>query len=140
MHVHQCVGAFIVQRESILLGKRSVDRVSYPNVWDVFGGHMERGESRYDALTRELFEELGIVPTRARYLETVSVQDAAQDAWTTCHFYLVTAWNGTPANRQPHEHAEIRWFQREEVKHVALASSEYTRIIDRVCGDVIDAC
>jgi 8-oxo-dGTP diphosphatase len=138
--MHECVGAFIVQQESVLLGKRSADRSSYPNVWDVFGGHIESGECRHQALARELFEELGILPTRSHYLETVSVLDSTHDAGTTCHFYLVTAWNGTPANRQPQEHSEIRWFQREEATQLELASPEYRRIIDRVCRNAVNAC
>jgi 8-oxo-dGTP pyrophosphatase MutT (NUDIX family) len=136
----ECVGAFIVRQESILLGKRSAHRSSYPNVWDVFGGHIERGESRHEALARELFEELGIQPTRSHYLETAGVPGSTDDTGTTCHFYLVTAWNGTPTNRQPQEHSEIRWFQREEATQVDLASTEYRRIIDRVCRNAINAC
>jgi hypothetical protein len=60
----ECVGAFIVQQESVLQGKRSADQSSYPAVWDVFGGQVERGESRRRALEGELFEVLGIVRTR----------------------------------------------------------------------------
>ena len=139
MSMHECVGAFIIQRESVLLGKRSADRSSYPNVWDVFGGHIEVGELRHQALERELFEELGILPARSRYLETASVPGSTPGAGTTCHFYLVTAWNGTPANRQPQEHAEVRWFQRDEVARLELASPEYKRIIDRVCRNAVDS-
>ena len=137
--MHRCVGAFIIQRDSVLLGKRSAGRSSYPDVWDVFGGHIELGEFRHQALERELFEELGILPTRSQFLETVSVPGSTPDAGIRCHFYLVTAWNGIPANRQPQEHSEIRWFQREEVTQLELASPEYLRIIDRVCRNAVDA-
>jgi 8-oxo-dGTP diphosphatase len=133
----ECVGAFIVQEESVLLGKRSGDRSSYPNVWDVFGGHMRCGEFRREALARELFEELGILPTRARYLETVTVQGSSHDDTTKCHFYLVTAWSGTPTNRQPEEHSEIRWFQHNQAIHLELAAPEYRRVIDTVCRTAI---
>lgn len=138
MSMHECVGAFIVQRRSVLLGKRSADRSSYPNVWDVFGGHIECGEFRHEALARELFEELGILPTCSHYLETVSVHGSTHDAGTKCHFYLVTAWTGTPANRQPQEHSEIGWFQPEEVTRLELASPGYRRIIDKVCRNAVD--
>jgi 8-oxo-dGTP diphosphatase len=139
MSMHECVGAFIIQRESVLLGKRSAGRASYPNVWDVFGGHIELGEFRHEALARELFEELGILPTRAHHLETVSVQGSTNDASVECYFYVVTAWDGTPANRQPQEHSEIRWFQREEATQLELASPGYRRIIDRICRNAINS-
>ena len=140
MGMHECVGAFIVQEESVLLGKRSANRSFYPNVWDVFGGHIRRGEFCHEALARELFEELGILPTCSQYLESVTAKGSMDDAGIECHFYLVTAWNGTPANRQPEEHSEIRWFQREEATQLDLASPEYKAIIDRVCRKTSNAC
>ncbi len=56
------VGAFIVSDGRVLLGLRAHDRDFYPGVWDVFGGHVEVGESKEAALRRELDEELGIAP------------------------------------------------------------------------------
>ncbi|MFC3551422.1 NUDIX domain-containing protein [Lysobacter cavernae] len=66
--VHDCVGALIVHDGKVLLGRRSADREWLPGAWDVFGGHVEAGESGPQALCRELDEELGIVPTRIEYL------------------------------------------------------------------------
>jgi len=37
----EVVGALIVESQKILLGKRASTRTFYPNVWDVFGGHIE---------------------------------------------------------------------------------------------------
>lgn len=128
--MHECVGAVIIQHESVLLGRRSADRTFYPNVWDVFGGHIESGESHQQALERELAEELGIVPTGSRYLETLSVSSTTEDSHIECHLYVVTGWNGTPANRQPQEHSEIRWFMLREALHLELAAPEYCRIIE----------
>ncbi len=62
--MRECVAAFVVEEKRVLLGKRSIKRAFYPDVWDVFGGHQKTGELREQTLRRELFEELGIVPTR----------------------------------------------------------------------------
>lgn len=35
-------------------------RDRYPGVWDIFGGHIEDKETTYEALCREMREELGI--------------------------------------------------------------------------------
>ncbi len=69
--VHDCVGAFIVRDGEVLLGLRSDDCDWLAGAWDVFGGHIESGESADQALRRELDEELGISPTRMRYLDVI---------------------------------------------------------------------
>jgi 8-oxo-dGTP diphosphatase len=127
--MHECVGAVIVQHASILLGKRSAERDFYPNVWDVFGGHIEPGESHQQALERELLEELGISPTGSRYLESLIASGSTEDDRIECHLYVVTEWKGNPANRQPLEHSEIKWFPLGEALQLDLAAPEYRRII-----------
>ncbi len=53
-------GAVVVRDGRVLLGRRAASRALAPGVWDVVGGHVERGESARRALRRELREELGI--------------------------------------------------------------------------------
>ena len=130
--MRECVAALIVQQQTILLGLRSAERAFYPDVWDVFGGHVEQHESCEQALQRELYEELGIRPTRWRYLTTLAEPDPDQHGPGHYHFYLVTAWYGTPTNQQPHEHARIQWFGLDEAMHVKLAHPAYTWLFAQV--------
>src|SRR5215207_9748365 len=94
MTLHQCVGAFIVQYHTLLLGQRSPTRSFYPSVWDLFGGHIEPGEQPEQTLIRELREELGIVPTQWVYLETLAETLSESDDTIQCSVYRVLAWNG----------------------------------------------
>lgn len=55
-----CAGGLLVRGFTILLARRSDDRVFYPGVWDVPGGHCDAGEAPAETLVRELQEELGI--------------------------------------------------------------------------------
>ncbi len=49
------------------LQKRSQDAARAPGMLGMFGGGLEEGESKEDALVRELREELSYLPTRHRY-------------------------------------------------------------------------
>ncbi len=130
---HEVVAALIVRSQKILLGHRSAMRMFYPNVWDVFGGHVEPGEEYNKTLIRELQEELGITPTQWMYLEEISFPSADSDL-LTLYLYLVTAWTGTPANRQLEEHSAIDWFSLEEAVQLPLAHPDYPRIFARYLG------
>ncbi len=118
---HEVVAALIIRSQKILLGLRSATRAFYPNVWDVFGRHVEPGEQQHQTLVRELQEELGIIPTQWMYLETLK-EPSEQ---LTVRLYLVKAWTGTPVNRQPEEHSEINWFSLDEATRLQLADQTY---------------
>jgi 8-oxo-dGTP diphosphatase len=124
---HEVVVALIIQSQRILLGLRSVTREYYPNVWDMFGGHVEPGEGREQTLARELEEELGITPTQWTYLETIHKPSEQ----LTMHLYLVTECSGRPVNRQPAEHDEIRWFTVAEATKLHLADPIYPALFAR---------
>ena len=132
---HEVVAGLIVQARTILLGRRSATRRFYPDVWDVFGGHVEPGEQPHQTLVRELQEELGITPTQWTFLETFRLSLAPHDNGRsdelTVHLYLVTGWTGTPANRQPEEHSAIGWFSLEEAGQLDLADPGYATLFSR---------
>src|SRR5438067_11946248 len=100
-----CVGVLLQRGGRILLGKRSATRAFYPDVWDVPGGHVEPGETVEQALARELHEEIGVTP--AVWTPLGSFEAPAGSGGTlTLHLFVVTAWQGTPRNLLPEEHAE----------------------------------
>jgi 8-oxo-dGTP diphosphatase len=135
MH-HEVVAALIVRSGKILLGRRAAARQFYPDVWDLFGGHVEPGEAHEQTLAREIQEELGITPSEWAFLETLSLLAPAPDPaeadepWTV-HLYRVTAWTGTPANRQPEEHSLIAWFSLREAAGLPLADPIYPFLFRR---------
>lgn len=57
----ECVagGLIINSSNKIFVQKRAMNRSLFPGCWDIAGGHVELGESIYDALEREIFEETG---------------------------------------------------------------------------------
>ena len=124
---HEVVAALIIQSQKILLGQRSATRKYYPNVWDLFGGHMEPGEGAEQTLAREMEEELGIAPTQWTFLETIHKPSEQ----LTLHLYLVTQWIGVPVNHQPDEHSSIDWFTLAEASQLSLADPSYPALFTR---------
>lgn len=105
---HDCVGALLLRGGPslgpfVLLGRRAPDRRWLPDAWDLFGGHVEPGETPDAALLRELAEELGVRALDWAWLDTLEGGD-----WRL-RVALVRDWEGEPCNRQPAEHALIEW-------------------------------
>ena len=132
---HEIAAALIVRAGKVLLGRRSPQRVFFPGVWDLFGGHVEPGEEHEQTMLREVQEELSITPAQWTFLETMTQPLPAQanepPDELIAHLYLLTAWAGTPVNRQPEEHSEICWFSLEEAIELDLADPGYPELFAR---------
>ncbi len=109
---HDCVGALMLRGGEVLLGRRADDRDWLPGAWDLFGGHVQAGETAEDALRRELREELGIAP---RALHALGTLESAEGSWRL-QVFAVDHWAGEPRNLQPDEHAELRWMPAAEAQ------------------------
>lgn len=121
---HDCVGALLMRGDDVLLGRRADDRAWLPGAWDVFGGHVRPGEAPEAALRRELEEELGIGAFDPQPLAELHAAD-----WRL-RVFAVTQWSGEPVNRQPREHAEIRWMSRAEARrHLVCAHPGFADLI-----------
>lgn len=120
-------GGILVRDGKVLLGLRSKELKFYPNVWDVFGGHCEVGESEEEALVRELEEELGICPIRFELLASVEEPNPEKHGEGRYQVYAISEWEGDPENLGK-EHQIIRWFNLAELQDIDLASSSYLEI------------
>ena len=101
-----CVAGAVIKDGRVLLVHRSPSKRFYPDVWDLFGGHVDQGECLEEALSREAREELGIKVLALRWLG--QVYDPVEPA--VVHVYAVSSWEGEPVNAAPEEHTEVRWF------------------------------
>ena len=76
-----------------LLGQRPEGK-PYAGYWEVPGGKIEQGESVFEALKRELHEELGIEIASSEEL-TVLEHDYPH-AYVRLHVSIIRDWLGTP--------------------------------------------
>jgi len=77
-------------------------------------GHVEPGESAVDAAVREAAEELGVGVDPADLEPLCAVHRTAPPGergdQRVDFFFACRRWAGSPARREPHRAAEVRWF------------------------------
>jgi 8-oxo-dGTP diphosphatase len=119
------VGGLLLRDGKLLLCHRRLDRASYPDLWDLPGGHVNEEETIHQALVRELGEELGI-----------QVEQPRGDPWVTLqskdlqlHVFLIDRWEGEPRNLALDEHDDIRWVSDDELVHLGLADPAYLLLL-----------
>lgn len=108
--------AALVRDGLVLLVHRHPSRRWYADCWDLVGGHVDPGESPHQAIIRECLEELGV-----HVHDPVPIPMTVSDPTLDVHAFLVTHWEGEPANAAPEEHDDLRWFRSGDLADVKLA-------------------
>jgi len=129
-----CAGGLLVRGDRILLARRADDRVFYPGVWDVPGGHCEAGEAPAQTLARELEEEIGVTPRAFAELAVLDEPRTAEHGEARYHMFTVTAWDGGEPRLRGPEHAELRWLHLAEALVLPLAHPDYPALFRRALG------
>jgi 8-oxo-dGTP diphosphatase len=95
--VQVAVGVLFQKSGEFLLTSRPVGK-PYAGYWEFPGGKVEPGESTYQALCRELHEELGIEVTAASPWK-IEVVDYPHSL-VRLHFFKVMGWHGALQMRE----------------------------------------
>lgn len=119
---HRAVYGFVFNNNGdVLLQKRSANKKLWPNLWDVTaGGHVLAKEFGYQALIREVKEELGIevFENEIKYLVGSTSSDIKGNVINN-HFnecYLITKnIDISKIKLQLEEVSDIRWFTKQEI-------------------------
>jgi 8-oxo-dGTP diphosphatase len=89
--------AVLIRGDGCVLLAQRLPGTPYTGYWEFPGGKLEPGESAYDALRRELDEELDIEVTRAS--PWITQHYAYEHADVELIFFRVWAWRGEPHGR-----------------------------------------
>ncbi|NPC97418.1 NUDIX domain-containing protein [Nocardioides sp. zg-DK7169] len=74
-------------------------------------GHVERGETAYDAARREAAEEIGVHDLALDFLTTLQRTGGGEPIGERVDFFFTArSWRGTPRVVEPHRCAALRWF------------------------------
>ncbi len=114
------VKGVVIQDNKVLLVKAN-KKIEGRDHWEVPGGRIDDDETIEQALSRELFEEVGATNVRARgALSAWRIpRDIEEDTSLVLIFFKATAdFNGEPKISE--EHTEYKWATLEEATELAF--------------------
>ncbi len=98
--------------------------------WIGLGGKLEAGESPYDCVRREVFEESGLVLDKPRYRGIVTF---VSDEWGTeyMHLFQCTEFHGEI--RSECDEGELEWIDKRELLSLPLWEGDkiFLELLDR---------
>jgi len=103
INIQVAVGILRDSNGEYLLGKRTSSQ-SWSGWWEFPGGKLEKNETPFEALEREIYEELGVKINEYRQWTTRRVFE--KNKITTLYFFIITSWFGQIKGK---EAQEIRW-------------------------------
>lgn len=94
--------------------------IPFPNCWDLFGGHVEEGETPEEALIREVKEELGITLGEFRFFKRYECLTG--DAYPNEKFIYAGRINIPIEDMTLFEGERPQYFKRSEIPYVNFAN------------------
>ena len=140
---HKAVAMFMINsNDEVLLQKRSASKKLWPNMWDITaGGHVLAGEFGFEAIIREIKEELGATIDKNDILFIGSaISTNIKNDIINRHFnefYIINKdIDISNLTLQEDEVSEIKWFSKEEITQ--RINNNYDGITDKTgCWDYL---
>ena len=110
--------AVVVDRDRVLVVRRSSAERFLPNVWGVPAGKLDSGETGPEAALRELREETGLAGSVVRYLghSTFSSVWRGKQAENIQFNFLVEPVGSELKIKLPKEDQAVAWLSRDDVE------------------------
>ncbi len=111
------VGGALFNAGKLLIVKRADSEDKWPGQWEIPRGHVERGESKENALVREFQEEVGLtVKVIDKYFESsfLYVNETVDES-----YYIVEA-KKFDIKLDPNEHSQFKWITKKDLKSLNL--------------------
>ena len=133
---HKAVAVFIINsKKQVLLQKRSKNKKMWPDMWDISaGGHVLAGEFGFQAIIREIKEELGLSVKKEEIIFIgCSTSINKKGDILNKHFneyYIVTKdIDKKNLSLQKEEVSEVKWINKEEI--IERIKNNYDGITDK---------
>ena len=133
---HKAVCVFIINsKDQVLLQKRSANKKTWPNMWDVTaGGNVLVGEFGFQAIIRECKEELGVELSKNDIIfigSTISTNKKGNIINNYFNEYYIAnkEIDITKLQLQKEEVSEVKWIDKEEI--IEKIKDNYNGITDK---------
>ncbi len=114
------------QGELLLYKRDNKPGIPFPGHWDLFGGHVEEGETPEEALVREVKEELGYDLKEYSFFREYNCTEG--DAYPNVKYIYHGPFNVPVSRITLFEGDYVQYFRKEEVKEINFAN---------ILGDIV---
>ena len=121
------VGILVNDKNQVFIAKRSSDK-HQGGKWEFPGGKLEKGETSYQALCREMREEIGIEVQSATLLTEMTYH--YKEKTVSLDFYRINKWLGTA---QGMEQQPVRWVEKSDLDNYEFP--EANLVLQQYCID-----
>lgn len=140
---HKAVAVFIINsKNQVLLQKRSANKKLWPNLWDISaGGHVLAGEFGFQAIIREIREELGINIKNEEILflgasTSVNIKKDIINKHFNEYYIVNKDIEISNLKLQTEEVSDAKWFNKDEI--LEKIENNYTDITGKEgCWDYL---
>lgn len=117
------VGAIIENEQNEILCALRGPEMTLPNYWEFPGGKIESGESKEEALKREIQEELGCGIEVFEHMEDTTYE--YEKVIVRLETFMAKVVSGSPVAS---EHAKLKWMTRQELPSLNWAPADIPAI------------
>lgn len=117
------VAAIIENEEKEIFCALRGPEMTLPNYWEFPGGKIEEGETKQEALKREILEELNCTIEVFEHVEDTTYE--YEKVIVRLETFMAKILSGRP---ELSEHAEMKWISRKELKALNWAPADIPAI------------
>lgn len=132
MPAHLGANAIITCQGKLLLEKRRDS-----DIWGLVGGGVKKTENTLEGMVREVYEELGLRIPKERFRKLAVYGDPGRIAafkdgsiWRMVIVVYGLDFPEEPTMRISAESKELRFFTKEEIKHIQIAITHEDIVVD----------
>ena len=126
------VAAGIIEHQGRVLITKRKPGSHLEGVWEFPGGKQEKGESLVQCLTREIWEELGVMVTSPVFFAKVRHQYS--EKLVELHTFRCTLFSGIP---QPIGCSDLAWVKRDELCRYPFPVADQI-ILEKLNNEVLE--